>query len=76
MSEVWMPPRFGPWQEPSHAWPNTGELVLGFYGANDCVKTRVVYCGDSFQCTWFDDDDNEVDQPDCWAQIIYPTEDQ
>jgi hypothetical protein len=75
-------PAIGPWQDSCEdGCPDGTEYVLGFYRDNDCVKTKVVYC--VLTCVgnkvtneeWFDIDNDEVDVPDCWAEITYPEED-
>jgi hypothetical protein len=86
MSDVWMPPRFGPWQETEQCIPSGSQYVLGFYGDAPCVKTKVVYCdgvpadeedeGDEAGAQWCGIDNEEVDAPACWAEIIYPEEDE
>jgi hypothetical protein len=82
VSKIQIPPRFGPWQETNMGVPYGTEYVLGFYGDAPCVKTKVVYCeqtriGDEITDeAWFGIDNEEVDVPDCWAEIIYPEEDE
>jgi len=80
MTNVWIPPRFGPWQETERGNPDGTQYVLGFYGDAPCVKTKVVYCdgvpeGEEHGL-WCGIDNEEVAAPDCWAEIIYPEEDE
>lgn len=74
-------PTIGPWQDNCEdGSPYDTEYVLGFYRDNECVKVKVVYC--VLTCVgnkvtneeWFDIDNEEVDAPDCWAEITYPRE--
>jgi hypothetical protein len=82
-NEVKMPPRIGPWHETMMEDPDGTDFVLGFYPDHPCVNTKVVYCvqtcaldGDVESVEWFDIDNGEVDEPACWAAIIYPEEDE
>lgn len=83
MSKIQIPPRFGPWQETMMSDPDGTAFVLGFYPDHPCVNTKVVYCvqhctldGDVESVEWFDIGNGEVDEPACWAAIIYPEEDE
>lgn len=80
MAKAFKPPLIGPWNETLMGDPDGTEFVLGFYSEAPCVKTKVVYCllssiGNKVTDEqWFDIDNEEVDPPDYWAEIIYPEE--
>ena len=76
-------PTIGPWQDNcDDGSPYGTDNVLGFYLQDDDgarrVRTQVVYCilhgaGDKVDFEeWFGTDNQEVDPPDAWAEIIYP----
>lgn len=66
-------PWLGDWQSPADATPYEGEDVLGYWYDCDCPWVRAVYYRDG---SWFDsaNDEEQVRQPDAWAEVIYPLE--
>lgn len=72
MSKIQIPPRFGPWQDTEHVQPEYRlQYVLGFYDERVICVVRFDHGG------WFQRGTGlAVDGPVCWAEIIYPQEDE